>query len=421
MKKNIAVIILAAGKSTRMNSQRPKVLHPLCSRPMLGYVLDLAEGLRANRIITVLGHKHQEVRKILKPKIKVVRQRRLLGTADGVKAALPLLGNFKGTVLILCADTPLLKKKTITDLLESHAENQHDATLLTAQLNNPQGYGRILRDKYASICGIVEENDADDFQKEIKEINTGIICFKKESLIRALKYIKPHNRKKEYYLTDAIGILYKNGSLVDNVKVSDTQEILGINSRAELAQANKVMQRRIHEALMKAGVAIIDPDSTFISYNAKIGRDTVIYPFTVIEKDVRIGKFCSIGPFAHVREVSRIEDGVHIGNFVEIARSRVKRNTSIRHFGYIGDSRIGKMANIGAGTITANFDGKKKNATVIKDKAFIGSDTVLIAPVTIGRNAVTGAGSVVTRNTNVPEGATVVGVPARVLKRRGKL
>ena len=168
MKKNIAVIILAAGKSTRMNSQRPKVLHPLCSRPMLGYVLDLAEGLRANRIIAVLGHKYQEVRKILKPKIKVVRQRRLLGTADGVKAALPLLGNFKGTVLILYADTPLLKKKTITDLLESHAENQHDATLLTAQLNNPQGYGRILRDKYASICGIVEENDADDFQKEIK-------------------------------------------------------------------------------------------------------------------------------------------------------------------------------------------------------------------------------------------------------------
>jgi len=399
-----------------MKSGIPKVLHPVCGRPMLGYVLDLVYALKIKKIIAVLGHKHQEVKKLLKPEIKVVIQKRLSGTADAVKEALPLLKNFKGTVLVLYADNPLLRKESIKKLLEHHIKNNLDATLLTAKMDKPSGYGRLLRDKYASIRGIVEEKDADDFQKDIQEINTGIICFNKDRLLDSLKYVRPDNRKKEYYLTDSIGILYKRGYLIDSVKISDINEALGINSRVELAKANSIMQKRINEELMQKGITIVDPSSTFISYGTKIGPDTTIYPFTVIERDVRIGKCCCIGPFVHLREGTHLEDDIVAGNFLEVVRSKISSKTLLKHLGYIGDSRIGRMVNIGAGTVIANFDGKKKNSTVIKDKAFIGCDTVLVAPVKIGKGARTGAGTVVTKNKNVPDGTTVVGVPARPLK-----
>ncbi len=415
--KNIACIILAAGKSTRMRSDLPKVLHPLCGRPMLSYVLDLVDVLRIKKVIAILGHKRQDVKILLKPGIKVVIQKRLLGTANAIKTALPLLRNFKGTVLVLYADNPLLKKDTIRKLLEHHLKNNLDATLLTAKTDKPTGYGRVLRDKYASISGIVEEKDADDFQKDIQEINTGIICFNKDKLVEALRYVKANNRKKEYYLTDTIGILYKKGGLIDSVKIADVNEALGINSRQDLAKGNSIMQHRINAELMQKGVTIIDPDSTFISYGTQVGRDSTIYPFTVIERDVKIGRHCFIGPFAHLREGSRLQDDIVVGNFVEIVRSKLSRRTLVKHFSYLGDSQIGHSVNIGAGTVTANFDGRKKNITVIKDKAFIGSDTVLVAPVKVGKSARTGAGTVVVKNKNVPNGATVVGVPARPLKK----
>jgi bifunctional UDP-N-acetylglucosamine pyrophosphorylase/glucosamine-1-phosphate N-acetyltransferase len=416
MKKNIAVIILAAGKSVRMKSQTPKVLHQVCGRPIVGYVLDLVEGLKAKKAIVVLGHKAGEVKKLIKPGIKIALQKKLAGTASAVKAALPLLKNFHGTVLVLYGDNPLLKKETITKLLKYHTENNLDATLLTAQLEKPAGYGRILRDKYSTVCGILEEKDADDFQKEIKEVNTGIICFNKDSLAAALKNVKAANRKKEFYLTDTISILYKKGSAVDGVRTSDIDEALGINSRMDLARANSVMQKRVNELFMQKGVTIIDPASTFISYGASVGQDTTIYPFTIIEGDVKIGKRCLVGPFAHLREGTRLEDDVVVGNFLEVVRSRLSKNTWAKHFAYIGDSRIGRQVNVGAGTVTANFDGKKKNITVIKDKASIGSDTVLVAPVKVGKQAVTGAGSVVTRD--VADKSTVAGVPARILKTK---
>jgi len=400
-----------------MKSDIPKVLHPICGRPMLMLVLDLVEDLKIKKVIVVLGHQHTEVRKFLKPGIKVVIQKRLLGTADAVKVAQAALGNFKGTILVLYADNPLLKKETIKKLLECHRENNLDATLLTAKLEQPQGYGRILRDKYASICRIVEEKDADDYEKDIKEINTGIICFNKDRLYAGLKYVRPNNRKKEYYLTDIIGIFYKKGYSIDGVGIPNIEEALGINSRQDLAYANKIVQRRINEELMKEGVTIVDPDSTFISYGTKIGQDTTIYPFTVIGSDVKIGKRCQVGPFAHLRGASVIEDDVVVGNFLEIVRSKISSKTLAKHFGYLGDARIGHQVNIGAGTVTANFDGRKKNITVVKDKAFIGSDTVLIAPVKIGKRARTGAGAVVAKNKNVPDGVTVVGVPARPLKK----
>lgn len=416
--KNIAVIILAAGKSTRMKSDTPKVLHPLCARPMLGYVLDLVRDLKIKKAIAVLGVKREAVKKLLTPGIKIAIQKRLIGSGDAVRAAGNLLRGFKGTVLVLYGDNPLLKKDTVSGLLKHHIESNSDATVLTAEVDKPSGYGRILRDKYGSILGIAEEKDADDFQKDIKEINTGIICFNKEKLFANLKYLKPDNLKKEYYLTDIIGIFYKKGYLIDHVKVSDINEALGINSRSDLAKANAIMQKRLNEDLMQQGVTLVDPDSSFISYGTEIGEDSTIYPFTVIERNVKIGRRCRIGPFVHLRENTEIQDDVAVGNFLEIVRSKISSHSRAKHFCYIADSRIGCKVNIGAGTVTANFDGKKKSSTIIKNGAFIGSDTILIAPVKIGKGAITGAGSVVLKNKNVPDNTVVVGVPAKALKQK---
>ncbi|MDD2751879.1 MAG: NTP transferase domain-containing protein, partial [Candidatus Omnitrophica bacterium] len=328
MKKNIACIILAAGKGERMKSAMPKVLHEICGRPMLAYVLDLVKELKLSQAIAVINHQHGEVKQFLRPfRVKPVLQKNPLGTADAVKQALPLLNNFKGDCLVLYGDIPLLTKETINKLLDFHQKNNSDATLLTSTLAKPQGYGRILRDKYCGICGIIEEKDANDFQKAIKEVNTGIIVFKKEKLAQALKLIKANNRKKEFYLTDAIGILYKNNSLIESVKVEDISEAMGINSRVELAKANQVMQKRLNEKVMKEGVTLLDPDSTFIGYGAKIGADTTIYPFTVVENDVTIGKRCSIGPFVHLRKGTRLKDDILVGNFVEMVRSTIEEKS----------------------------------------------------------------------------------------------
>jgi bifunctional UDP-N-acetylglucosamine pyrophosphorylase / glucosamine-1-phosphate N-acetyltransferase len=415
MKKDIAVIILAAGKSTRMKSGLPKVLHTLCGRPMLGYVLDLVADLKPKKVVAVLGYKQESVRKFIPAGVRIVIQKKLIGTADAVKVGLSALQSFQGTVLVLYGDNPLLKKETLKKLLQYHLENNVDATLLTAQLNKPSGYGRVIRDKYSSICGVIEEKDADEVERDIKEINTGIMVFKKHSLAANLRHIRPNNRKKEYYLTDLIGILAKKDYLVDGVKVEDAQEALGINTRAELGRANSLMQQRINDKLIQQGVAILDPGSTFISFGTKIGADTVIYPFTVIERDVKIGKRCFVGPFAHLREGVELKNDVTAGNFIEIVRTKIGAKTFVKHFSYLGDSSVGSGVNIGAGTITANFDGLRKNKTVIKDKVNVGSDTVIVAPVEIGKFAVTGAGAVVTKN--IPDKAVVVGVPARILRK----
>jgi len=417
MSKNIAIIILAAGKGERMKSETPKVMHNICGRPMLAYVLDLAASLKPKKTIAVLGYKHEVAAKELTGAVVAVIQKSLKGTADAVKQALPKLKGFKGTVLVLYGDTPLLKKESVDKLLKYHIENNLDVTLLTGSMDKPKGYGRILRDKYSAVCGIVEEKDADDFEKDIKEVNTGIICFNKSSLENALTLVRPDNRKKEYYLTDAIKILYKEGKLVDGVKIADMQEAEGINSRLDLSKANAVMQKRINEEFMQNGVSIVDTNSAFISYGAKIGKDTVIYPFTVIERGVKIGKRCFIGPFAHLREGTRVLDDVTLGNFIETTRTKIGAKTFIKHFSYIGDSSVGSNVNIGAGTVTANFDGRHKHSTVIKDNAMIGSDTILVAPVEIGKGALTGAGSVVIRD--VPDNKKAVGVPARILKGKG--
>jgi len=417
MNKNISIVIPAAGKGERMKSSTPKVLHRICGRPMIEYVLDFTKGVNAEETVVVLGFKHEIVRRHIRPGIKIAIQKKMLGTADAIKSGLRVLKGNTGTVVVLYGDIPLLTTETLNKLIRHHLKNRPDATILTSEVNNPKGYGRIMRDKCSSICGIVEEKDTDDFQKEIKEVNTGIICFDKGKLKACIGEIKPNNKKKEFYLTDIIHIFYKKGYIIDGIKLADFEEALGINSGVELARANTIMQKRINERLMKGGVAIIDPGSTFISFGVKIGEGTVIYPFTIIEKDVKIGNRCSIGPFAHLREGTRIDSDVVVGNFLEIVRSKLSPKILAKHFGYIGDSRIGKGVNIGAGTVTANFDGRAKGMTVIKQGAFIGSDTVLVAPVKIGRNAVTGAGSVVVKRQNIPDNAVVAGVPAKPLKR----
>ena len=400
----------------RMKSSVPKVMHQICNRPMIGYVLDLVKELKIKESVVVLGHKASEIKKELNAKTKIVTQKKLIGTADAVKEGLAKLKGFKGTVLVLYADAPLLKKDTIQKLLKYHAESNSDLTILAGVTDKPQGYGRIIRDRYNAISGIVEEKDADEVDKDIKEVNTGIICFNKQKLSATINSVKPNNKKKEYYLTDLIGIFYKNGYLVESLKIPDINEAMGINSRIDLAKANSIMQKRINEEFMLKGVGIIDTDSTFIGYGTKIGADTTIYPFTVIEKDVKIGVRCSVGPFAHLREGTRLKDDCFVGNFLEITRSTIGSKTLVKHFGYIGDSRIGRNVNIGVGTVTANFDKGEKSLTVIKGGASIGSDTVFVAPVTIGRNAVTGAGSVVLKNSKVKDGSVIAGVPAKPLR-----
>ncbi|MFH1338979.1 MAG: NTP transferase domain-containing protein [Candidatus Omnitrophota bacterium] len=420
MRKDIAVVILAAGKGERMKSGLPKVLHPLAGRPMLGYVLDLAESLKPKYKICVLGHKSEAVAEYVrkrKQKFGIVIQKRLLGSADAVKQAKSSLRNFRGTVLVLYADNPLIGLQTARKLIQLHRRLNADATLLAATLEKPKGLGRIIRDTSNNICRIVEEVQANDYEKDIKEVNTGIACFEKGMLLRALNRVKLNPREKEYYLTDVIQILYKQKALIKSLTLEDPQEATGINSQAELSKAEKIMQKRLLEALMEKGVRIVDPDSTKVCWDTRIQRGTVVFPFTVIESNVKIGKACRIGPFCHLRENVIIRDNSAAGNFTELSRTKLGEGTKALHFCYLGDARLGRKVNIGAGTVTANFDGKKKSITAIGDNAFIGSNSTLIAPVKIGKRAVTGAGSVVTKNRNVPPGVTVAGVPAKPIKK----
>jgi len=316
MKKNdIAAIILAAGKGTRMKSDLPKVLHPVCGRPMVLYVLDLVKAIKARRHVVVLGYKAADVKQVLPAGTRIAIQKRVVGTADAVKHAMAALAGFSGTVIVLYGDAPLLKKETVQALLKRHAESGAAATILTAVMEDPSGYGRILRDDYNSIAGIREDKDADDFQKEIKEINTGIICFDRKKLGSGLKKVRPDNRKKEYYLTDVIKILRDQGDLIEGVTVKDAHEALGVNSRVELAQAQAAIRKTINESFMRAGVTIVDPDTTSISHGASIGADTTIYPFTVVDNFVTIGTQCKIGPFAHIKERSKIRKNTVVVGF----------------------------------------------------------------------------------------------------------
>ncbi len=414
----IRTVILAAGKGTRMKSSKPKVLHEVCGKPIISYVLDIASAVGSLKTYVVVGHKADVVRDFLGKDICVVEQNRLLGTADAVRCVYELLKGYDGDLLLLCGDTPLLNKSIIKKLIRRHKQKGAVCTILTSHIDNPSGYGRIIRNSRGRVSAIREEKDANCEEKKIKEINVGVYCVNSQRLFKALDEVKINKKKREFYLTDVIEIFNSQGLDVQTLETSDPVEGMGINTREDLAEAERIMRVKILKGFMSAGVTIVDPLTTYIARDVRIGQDTVIRPFTFIENNVRIGRNCVIGPFCRLRPGTIIGNDVSIGNFTEVSRTKISPKTKMMHFSYLGDSVVGAGVNIGAGTITANYDGKNKNVTKISDGAFIGCDSVLIAPVRIGKKAITGAGSVVTRGRDVPANTVVVGVPAKIVGKR---
>ena len=417
--KPVQMLILAAGGGTRMKSETPKVLHPICGRPMIAYALDLVAAAGVKQPIVILGEAADKIRPHLPKEVRVVIQKAPLGTGDAVLAAKRSLDGLGGDLVILYADTPLLRRTTIQRLIETHRKSAATCTLLTAHLADPTGYGRIVRDPTGGlIVGVAEEAEATAQQRAIREINVGPICAKAQALFEALATVRPSQVKKEWYLTQAIGILAKReGAKFQTVRVEKATETFGVNSRLDLAKAAAIIRQRIIESHMANGVTIVEPQVTFIDHGVTIGQDTVIHPGTVIESGVSIGRRCSIGPFARLRSGVVVEDDTRIGNFVELVRTKVGTRVRINHVTYLGDTTVEDEVNIGAGTITANFDGTNKLPTTIGKGAFIGCDTILIAPVKVGPGAVTGAGSVIPKGHDVPSRGVVVGVPARPLEK----
>ncbi|MBI5416340.1 bifunctional UDP-N-acetylglucosamine diphosphorylase/glucosamine-1-phosphate N-acetyltransferase GlmU [Candidatus Poribacteria bacterium] len=431
--QKVSAIVLAAGAGTRMKSDLPKVLHPICGKPMVHYILKTIQSLKLEKKILIVGNQEELVKKSLEneKKILFVSQKTQSGTGHAVKQAKNEFDNYKGDVLVLCADTPLLKKDTLEKLIKLHHRMDADATMLTCIMNNPFGYGRIIRNKQNQVIKIVEEKDSSKEEKSVKEINTGIYCFNAKKLFDALQYLKPNNKQKELYLTDVIEAFFKKNYKIETILDENKSEVMGINNRVELAQAADITRKSILEYWMKNGVTIIHPESTFIDEKVEIEKDTVIYPFTIIEGNSIIKSYCKIGPYTHIRNSSIssyteiihsvvlnsiiheevkvgpfanirpnsiLEAKVKIGNFCEVKKTHVGKGSKIPHLSYVGDSSIGKDVNIGAGTITCNFDGINKSKTVINDNVFIGSNTNLIAPVKIGKNAIVAAGSTITKD-----------------------
>jgi bifunctional UDP-N-acetylglucosamine pyrophosphorylase/glucosamine-1-phosphate N-acetyltransferase len=394
-----AAIILAAGGSTRMNTQVAKVLHEVCGRPMLAYVLDTCRMIGIRKLYVVIGFSADEVREQFAEAEDVVwiRQDKQLGTAHAVSCCKEHLKDFDGQTLVLCGDGPLVRPQTLKKIIEKHESGQSAATLGTAVLEDPTGYGRIVRDDYGNIQGIVEDSDCTPAQLKIKEINPSNYLFNNKILFEAIENVKPENVKKEYYLTDAVSGIIATGHKVEAITAVPPDEALGINSRAQLSAASKIMQRRIQRKLMEDGVTIVDPDNTWIDARAQIGQDTVIEPFTYIHGKVKIGQGCRVGPFAFLRHGTVLKNDVVLGVYTEVKNSTLADGVRARHHSYIGDAMVGKNVNFGASSITANFDGEKVNRTNIGDNCYIGSGTVLIAPIELKDGSNVSAGTVVSQ------------------------
>lgn len=414
--KDTACIILAAGRGTRMKSSLPKVLHRISGRTMIEHMCALIKPFSFKPVIVVTGYKGADVAKFCKD-TKTVTQKNLLGSADAIMSARSALSGFKGDIVILYGDTPLIEQATLDELVRTHKKTNAFCTFLTTRMKDPTGYGRVLRDDADNIVRIVEEKETSLYDKATEEVNVGTYCFKSQHLFDALREIKNDNKKGEYYLTDIISIFRRRNLKIESVNAA-SEEAFGINSKEELAKAEKILRDRVLKKFLEQGVTIVDPVNTYIDASCRIGQDTVIKPYTIIEENVIIGSNCVVGPFARLRRDTILSSGVEIGNFVELTRCNIGRGAKIKHHTYIGDTVVGKDVNVGAGTITANYDGKNKNKTIIKDGAFIGSGTIFVAPVVVGKKAITGAGSVLTKNTSVPDKAVVAGVPARPLKKK---
>jgi bifunctional UDP-N-acetylglucosamine pyrophosphorylase/glucosamine-1-phosphate N-acetyltransferase len=431
--ESLVTVILAAGKGTRMKSGLVKVLHVIAGLPMLAYPVRVARETGCARTIIVTGHQKEKVEDLFKDRdITFAHQEKQLGSGHAVSVAEDSLKGFEGDVLILSGDVPLLTSGILIKFVKCHRDNRAVVSVLSVTLADPSGYGRVLRDDSGKFFGVVEQRDASEPQKAIKEINTGIYCCRSPFLFDALKKIGRDNKQGEYYLPDIVSVAVREGEMVQAVETDDFQQVKGINDRVDLAEAEKVMRRRILHGHMKNGVTIIDPDSTYIDADVEIGIDTVIYPNTVIREGSKIGSEsvidinCSvsnsvigkgvhiqsscvieesrvedkavIGPFAHLRPLAVIGEEAKIGNFVEVKKSTIGRGSKVNHLTYIGDATIGSRVNIGAGTITCNYDGRKKHPTLINDGVFVGSNVSLVAPVNIGENASIGAGSTITND-----------------------
>jgi bifunctional UDP-N-acetylglucosamine pyrophosphorylase/glucosamine-1-phosphate N-acetyltransferase len=391
-------IILAAGISSRMNTKLPKVLHEVCGRPMIAYVIDACRQASIQKLYIIVGYGKEQVIEYFSDdkNITWIEQKEQKGTGHAVMCCREYLAGFEGDTLILCGDGPLIRAETLKTLIEKHQREMSAATLATAILDDPTGYGRIIRDGYGNIQGIVEDGDCSQQQRTIREVNPSYYCFKNKVLFEALDKITPDNVKKEYYLTDALHLIIDAGHKVVAVTAVAAEDAMGVNSRQQLSEAGKIMQRRIQDGFMKSGVTIVDPPNTWIDARAQIGQDTVIEPFTYIHGRVKIGSDCRVGPFAYLRDGTVLGDDVVLGVFTEVKNSSLADGVRARHHSYIGDSKVGKNVNIGAGAITANFDGQKINPSQIGNDVFIGSGSILIAPIDVPAGAHIKPGSVVT-------------------------
>lgn len=417
---DIKAVILAAGKGTRMKSvTTPKVLHQIMGKTLLGYVLDNVKNLASEQFV-IVGHHAQDVETFVKDNYSsahTVLQTPQLGTGHAVSMVCPALSDYDGLVLILCGDTPLIKEETLKEFVEFHKSNNSDLTVMSTIFDDPTGYGRILRTDDNKLECIVEQKDATDTQKAVKEVNAGIYCLNWAKFKSAFGELKTNNAQGEYYLTDIISWGKSKKLNVNAYILEESDQIYGINSRLNLAQAAKMMNRRNLEKYMTEGVTIVDPDSTWISEDTTIGQDTIIYPATYIEGKNSIGKNCKIGPCAHLRGGVEVLDNVKIGNFVEVKKAKISSDTNVGHLSYIGDAELGEHVNIGAGTITANYNPltKVKSKTIIEDNVKIGSNSVLVAPVTIEEGANIGAGGIITKN--IPAWAlAITRAPLKVLE-----
>lgn len=459
-------IVLAAGQGKRMKSKLYKVLHPVCGKPMVGHVLDAVESVDCERTVVIVGHGAEAVQQFLGNRAEYALQAEQLGTGHAVKQAKALLDGEEGTTLVICGDTPLVTPETLAQLMELHNRAQASATILTAELNDPTGYGRVIRAEDGSVLKIVEQKDCTTEEQLVKEINTGTYCFDNVKLFSALEQIRNDNAQQEYYLTDVIGIMKAQGDIVQAYCTLDNSEAIGVNDRLVLSEAERFMRERINKRHMLNGVTIIDPANTYIESGVVIGADTIIEPGTSLRGNTTVGGECvigpnseivdstigdqvhikqsvlseaivgdesSVGPFAYLRPGARLGKQVKVGDFVEIKNASLDDQTKVSHLSYIGDAEVGKNVNVGCGAITVNYDGFNKSLTQIGDDAFIGSNVNLIAPIKVGTGAYVVAGSTIThpvpdndlaiareRQVNKPGYAEKIRARAKAKKEREK-
>ncbi|MGI9553592.1 MAG: bifunctional UDP-N-acetylglucosamine diphosphorylase/glucosamine-1-phosphate N-acetyltransferase GlmU [Thermodesulfobacteriota bacterium] len=431
----LRALILAAGKGTRMKSDLPKVIHPILQKPMISYVLDAVNLTKPDKTYIIVGYKKELIEGIADGsnfKVEYIVQNKQLGTGHAISRAESKLKSYTGDILIINGDSPAISGNELKKFIDKHRRNRSVLSLITARVENPYGYGRIIQDSNSKIKSIVEEKDTSIEEKKINVVNSGIYCVRSKFLWEALKRLRLSNKQREYYLPDIVSHAVNNGHKVLNHNVADHNEILGVNDKAELSELEGYIKSRVHKRLYRAGVTIVDPKSTFISPDAVIGTDSTIYPSTYIYGKSKIGKSCSIGPnvyiddsvmgrnveirfssylnrckidnnvnvgpFAHLRPEAQIGNDSKIGNFVEIKKSKIGSKSKVPHLSYVGDAVVGQNVNIGAGTITCNYDGVNKHQTVIEDNVFIGSDSMLVAPVKVGKGSTTAAGSTITKD-----------------------